>query len=272
LLQKSKLHQFEKDGTYVQELSGEYDQSTLSQSYLVHQGKVYTTHRDGVWAGGFLVRSLPSENDPIREEEAASFSSVTGRLTAQDATLNGTTSAEKIQTASLMPENGLTPGASVKVYSPAFPLGFNNFSTESARDITLPDPPDGTTAWTGERDNLTQWIRINGAWRPATQKFEGSDIFQTLESGVSIGASSRAIINADGTALLSVSISNLANSAGSQRTEAGVLRKELWPTTAVGLPGYYTNGAVTGAITGSGAVSIRWASAAVSSTKYFSVS
>src|SRR5699024_5402606 len=114
LLQKSKLHQFEKDGTYVQELSGEYDQSTLSQSYLVHQGKVYTTHRDGVWAGGFLVRSLPSENDPIREEEAAAFSSVTGRLTAQDATLNGTTSAEKIQTASLMPENGLTPGASVK--------------------------------------------------------------------------------------------------------------------------------------------------------------
>src|SRR5690625_905487 len=32
------------------------------------------------------------------------------------------------------------------------------------RDLELPDPPDGTQAWTGTGETLTQWTRLNGAW------------------------------------------------------------------------------------------------------------
>src|SRR5690625_5252311 len=38
------------------------------------------------------------------------------------------------------------------------------------RDLELPDPPDGTQAWTGTGETLTQWTRLNGAWEAKDRK------------------------------------------------------------------------------------------------------
>ena len=102
----------------------------------------------------------------------------------------------------------------------------------------------------------------------------GSDeLFKSLVSGVSTGSASRAVIDTfANTCTLSFSVIGLSASSGTQRTEIGVLVDELEPSSAGPLTGYYTNGGVLGAMTGSGAISLRWSTASGTQQKYFSTS
>lgn len=102
---------------------------------------------------------------------------------------------------------------------------------------------------------------------------EYDELFKSLQSGVSVGTSSRAIIDTyANTCTLSFSVIGLTTTNGTQRTEIGTLVDELHPSSAGPLTGYYTNGGVLGAMTSSGVVSLRWSTASGSQQKFFSTS
>lgn len=111
---------------------------------------------------------------------------------------------------------------------------------------------------------------------PSTKHYiRGPDIFASLEPGISVASSSLAVIDEaeDGsTVTMSVSIIGIDRSAGNQQISIGTLHPDLAPGLAVVLPGYYTNGAVTAAITSVGNVSLRWSSGSSSIQIFFSTS
>lgn len=99
--------------------------------------------------------------------------------------------------------------------------------------------------------------------------FTGSEIFESLESGVTVDSDSTALVEGR-KALMTLSLGGVERTSGNQRTEVGVLREELVPVHAFGFDAYYTNGSAQFAVTSTGAMSIRWASSSGSNSLYAS--
>src|SRR5690625_5097319 len=124
-----------------------------------------------------------------------------------------------------------------------------------------------------ESQNLT----VRG-WQvtPSTKRYiRGASIFASLEPGISVASNSLAVIDEaeDGaTVTMSVTIYGIDRSAGNQQIRIGTLHPDLAPRLAVALPGYYTNGTATAAITSVVSVSLRWSSGSASTQIFYATS
>lgn len=122
----------------------------------------------------------------------------------------------------------------------------------------------------GDRVRTTT-VRGQTCILPTARTIQSDDIFDSLESGVSVHGASIALVEGR-KALMTLSLIGVTRPSGNQRTEIGVLREELWPVWATGFDAYYSDGSAQFAVTGTGAVSIRWASSSSSNQLYASAS
>lgn len=156
------------------------------------------------------------------------------------------------------------------------------FASVAARDAALPNPVDGMEAMTGTGPSAVKWIYVNGRWRQlATPNsslisritYTDSQVFQSMATGVTL-MNAKAIVDqsldGESSCTIRFAVSGLSVSDGNQNTDVGSLVSALSPSGAVALSGYRTNGALRIAVTGGGAVGVRWSSAAATNQMFFS--
>lgn len=99
--------------------------------------------------------------------------------------------------------------------------------------------------------------------------------FSSLAAGIGISGVTAVVdtaSNAGGTVTMTFHVVGLTAVAGGQNVSIGQLVPELYPGTLTVVPGFFANGALTATISTTGAVALRWSSAADTGTKYFTVS
>src|SRR5690625_3108181 len=104
---------------------------------------------------------------PGAEHVTASLEADNGTLKTLAADMGGVTQTEVLSPRSVTPRDRTDNedyAPTVEIVRPAFTQGMHVFEDTTHRDLELPDPPDGTQAWTGTGETLTQWTRLNGAW------------------------------------------------------------------------------------------------------------
>ncbi|HLS01213.1 MAG TPA: hypothetical protein VK054_04425, partial [Beutenbergiaceae bacterium] len=122
---------------------------------------------NGVYVTTSSGRSIKTYSLPGIQDTTVSLDSETGNLQALSADLGGVTRTETLTPRNILPR-GRTDNEdyapTVEIVRPAFTQGLHVFEDTTHRDLELPDPPDGTQAWTGTGNSLKQWTRINGQW------------------------------------------------------------------------------------------------------------
>ncbi len=147
----------------------------LDDFYSVRIGRFYTAGTPSsinIFDNKFYVGTNPEQavevhSMPGIEHTTASLDSETGLLTALSADLGGVTRTETLTPRNILPR-GRTDNEdyapTVEIVRPAFTQGMHVFEDTTHRDLELPDPPDGTTAWTGQGSTLTLWLMTGGQW------------------------------------------------------------------------------------------------------------
>lgn len=121
---------------------------------------------------------------------------------------------------------------------------------------------------TGDRVRVLRYGTTHLIIGSMGRRIAQEDIFSDLAPGVSFSHGLAHVRGSD--VIMRFSVSGLERSSGSQNEYIGTLTPALHPAVAVPLPGYFSNGDVKAAITGSGTVSLRYSSASGSGQLFFS--
>jgi len=132
--------------------------------------------------------------------------------------------------------------------------------TSSERELFTNEAAEGTI-WVDTNGLKRAWVKQENEWEVLSDKsteYYGSDIFSSVESGISVATYSVAVVKGN-INTMNLSFTGVSRDAGHQSIPIGTIRPEVRANRPVGFSGYYTNGSVQLAINAAGVLSIRWA-------------
>src|SRR5690625_2366911 len=141
--------------------------------------------------------------------------------------------------------------------------------TSSERELFTNEAAEGTI-WVDTNGLKRAWVKQENEWEVLSDKsteYYGSDIFSSLESGITVPEYSVAVVKGNITTM-NLSLIGISRDAGHQSIPIGTIRPEVKANRAVGFSGYYTNGSVQLAIITGGAMSLRWSDKASTNQIY----